>query len=246
MNLLLVFLLAQQAIVSHEEMFRRAAELYDEGSFAEAAEQYESLRSSGITDGVLFYNLGNTYFKSGQLGPAILNYERALRLLPGDEDVKANLAFANELITDVVEPPDLPSFIVWMFELYGALDPGFCAGLLSLSFLLGGMAVSLLILGRWPQLRTPLIYFLTAASLVALVSASVLTAKVSFASREVRAIVLVSNSDVRSGPGETNPQLTEIHEGLGVMIMGDRQGWLQVRLPNGLTGWIREGDVEVI
>jgi tetratricopeptide (TPR) repeat protein len=243
---LAVLFLAQQAFVSPNDVFRSAEELYRDGRFSEAAEQYEALLTQGVQDGTLCYNLGNAYFKSGRLGLAILQYERALRLMPGDKDTKANLEFANTLKADVVERPDLPSYIAWGVDLYQSLEPGTCAGLLSLMFLVGGAAVSILILGRWPRLRVPAVYTLAVAGLLALVSAGALGGKLYSASGRVDAIVLVASSDVRSGPGETNPQLTEIHEGLKVSILGSREGWLQVSLPNGITGWVREDHVEVI
>jgi tetratricopeptide (TPR) repeat protein len=247
MKLLFVILLSTQpAFVSPDDVFRSAEELYREGRFAEATEQYEAVLAQGIQDGTLCYNLGNAYFKSGRLGLAILHYERALRLMPGDRDAKANLEFANTLKADVVERPDLPSYVAWVVDLYQSLEPGTCAGLLSLIFLVGGVVVSILILGRWPGLRVPAIYVLVIAGLSALVSAGALAGKLYSDSERVDAIVLVSGSDVRSGPGETNPQLTEIHEGLKVYILGTREGWHQVLLPNGLTGWVREDHVEVI
>jgi tetratricopeptide (TPR) repeat protein len=241
-----VLFLAQTAFISPDDVFRSAEELYREGRFAEAAEQYEVLLSQGIQDGSLCYNLGNAYFKSGRLGLAILHYERALRLMPGDRDTKANLEFANTLKADVVERPDLPSYVAWGVDLYQSLEPGTCAGILSLMFLVGGAAVSILILGRWQRLRVPAIYTLVIAGFLALVSVGALAGKLYSESESVDAIVLVPSSDVRSGPGETNPQLTEIHEGLKVSILGSREGWHQVILPNGLTGWVREDHVEII
>jgi len=233
-------------LVSPPDVFRRGEELYREGRYQEAVEQYEALRSQGVQDGALYYNLGNAYFKSGRLGPAILNYERALRQMPGDEDARANLAFANELIVDVVQRPPLPEYVAWAVDLYRAFDPDLCAALLSFSFLLGGAATSILLLGSWPRLKTPAIYTLAAVGILTLLSATVLTAKVQSSGESEEAIVLAQTVDVRSGPGETNPQLAEIHEGLKVSVLGGREGWLQVRLPNGLTGWVRETDAESI
>ncbi|MFQ5790350.1 MAG: tetratricopeptide repeat protein [Acidobacteriota bacterium] len=234
------------ALVSPRDIFQRAQALYDEGHFREAAAEYESLRGQGIEDGALYYNLGNAYFKSGQLGLAILSYERALRLMPGDEDTQANLDFANELIADVVEGAELPLFLRWAVELYQALRPDFWAGILSFTFVLGGIATSVLLLGRWPPLRTLSVYALVILGFLAIVSAGVLAAKLHSVSDQVEAVVLVPSSDVRSGPGETNPQLVEVHEGFKVAVLGEREDWLQVRLPNGLVGWIRQEDIEVI
>ena len=242
---LLTFLLQAQ-FVSPQEVFERGEELYRAGEYDQAVEQYEALRSQGVVDGVLCYNLGNAYFKSGWLGLAILNYERALEQMPGDQDSRANLEFANELIVDVVQRPPMPSYVAWVVEQYHSLDPSFLAGLLSLCFLVGGVAVSILLLGIRPQLRTPAIYTLATVLAVGILSATVLIAKVQSSGEREEAIVVAQVLDVRSGPGDTNPQLAEIHEGLKLTVLGEREDWLQVRLPNGLTGWVKEADVETI
>ena len=250
-GLVIVFLgfpgfLSGAQFVSPQEVFERGEELYREGQYLEAVEQYEALRSQGVVDGALCYNLGNAYFKSGQLGLAILNYERALKQMPGDQDTRANLEFANELIVDVVQRPPMPSYVAWVVDLYHSLDPSFLAVLLSLSFMVGGAAVSILLLGAWPQFRTPAIYALATVAAVGLLSATVLIAKVQSSGEREEAIVIAQVLDVRSGPGDTNPQLAEIHEGLKLTVLAEREGWLQVRLPNGLSGWVLEADVEIV
>ncbi len=232
--------------VSPQEVFERGEELYREGLYDQAVEQYEALRSQGVVDGALCYNLGNAYFKSGRLGLAILNYERALEQMPSDEDTRANLEFANELIVDIVQRRPMPSYVAWVVDLYHSVDPNFLALLLSLSFVIGGAAVSMLLLGLWPQLRTPAIYALATVAAVGLLSATVLIAKVQSSGEREEAIAIAQVLDVRSGPGDTNLQLAEIHEGLKLTVLGEREGWLQVRLPNGLTGWVQEADVESI
>jgi tetratricopeptide (TPR) repeat protein len=248
MKTLLVFLvLAQSAFVAPDDVFRTAESLYRDGRYPEAAEQYEALLSQGIQDGHLCYNLGNAYFKSGRLGLAILHYERALRQMPGDEDSKANLEFARSLIADVVERPAMPAYIAWMVDLYLSLGPDLCAALLSMSFLLGGVAGAILLLGRPPHWRVPAVYVLVFAAVLAAASSGILAGKLySSASNRVEAIVLVASSDVRSGPGESNPQLTEIHEGLKVSVLVSREGWHQISMPNGITGWVREDHITVI
>jgi tetratricopeptide (TPR) repeat protein len=240
-KLLALFLLSAGA-----DVFTEAERLYNEGRFPEAAAQYESLRAQGMTDATLYYNLGNAYFKSGRLGSAILNYERALRLAPADDDTRANLAFANELIADAPAPPALPWFVTWAAALYRALDPEACAFALSLGFLLGGGAISLLLVGRWPRWRAALLYISAGAGLLAFASGALLLAKLVAASGRQEAIVLAPRSEVRSGPGETHPQLAEIHEGLKVTLRGEREEWYQVSLPNGLTGWVSRVDIEPI
>jgi tetratricopeptide (TPR) repeat protein len=224
----------QAAFTTPADAFRQAEAIYQQERYGEAIEIYESIRANGVEDGVLYYNLGNAYFKSGQLGFAILSYERALKLLPGDEDVRANLAFADELVSGGLEPPPLPLAIGWGVDLYQRTGPGLLAQALSLAFLIGGGAITLRLV------------VLAGSGVVALLAGASLVAKVRAESNRIEAVVVTENAYVRSGPGESSPRLAEIHEGLKLRILGEREGFLQVSLANGLTGWVPREQVERI
>ncbi|HXV61873.1 MAG TPA: tetratricopeptide repeat protein [Vicinamibacteria bacterium] len=241
-----LWLLLQVPFESPREAFLRAEALYQEQHYDEAIEAYEAMRAQGIEDGTLYYNLGNAYFKAGRLGRAVLNYERARELLPGDPDVRANLAFANELVAESVEPPPLPLLIRWAVDWYERLRPSTLARILSLAFLVGGSAVTFLLSQRWPALRTPMQIALGVSVAAALASGTSLLAKLDAEASRHDAIVLTENAYVRSGPGEASPRLAEIHEGLKVRVLSQRESWLQVELANGLNGWIPSEQVERI
>ena len=71
-----------------------ADDAYEMKHYDKAISIYEALiKEEGATK-QLYYNLGNAYFRANEIGKSILNYERALRLDPTDEDAKANLEFA--------------------------------------------------------------------------------------------------------------------------------------------------------
>ncbi len=241
-----LFLLLQPAFTTPQDAFREAETLYQQERYAEAIEIYESIRASGVEDGVLYYNLGNASFKAGRLGFAVLSYERARKLLPGDEDVRANLAFATSLVSEGVAPPPLPLAIGWAVDLYQRAVPGFLAWAVSLSFLVGGAALTLLLLDRWPKLRTTAVAALVGSAVVALFSGASLVAKLRAESIRIEAVVVTENAYVRSGPSESSPRLAEIHEGLKMRVLGEREGFLQISLANGLTGWVPREQVERI
>lgn len=243
---LVLALLLQVAVETPREAFQRAESLYQEQNYEGAIEVYEAMRAEGVEDGVLYYNLGNAYFKAGRLGRAILSYERSLALMPGDEDVRVNLAYANELIADTVEPAPLPLVIRWVVELYRLARPNILAQVLSFCFLLGGVALTIVLHDAWPTWRTPTLAALAVCGVSAIVCGGALVAKLNARANRLEAIVLTENAYVRSGPGESNPRLAEIHEGLKVRVIGQRDDWYQVTLANGLTGWMRQGEVEEI
>ena len=245
MSFVLVVLL-QLSLELPQEAFARAEALYQEQRYEEAAEVYESMRALGIEDVTLYYNLGNAYFKAGKIGLSVLSYERALVLAPSDNDARTNLLYANELVADAVDEAPLPLAVRWAVDVYRSLQPNFLAGILSVAFVLGGMALTLVLYDAWPQWRSTAIVVLVLCATLALASGGALGSKANAAANRVDAIVLTENAYVRSGPGDANPRLAEIHEGLKVRVISEREGWFQVTLANGLTGWLRAAEIEII
>ena len=95
--------------------FDNANKLYEQGKFAEAAALYEKLLQSGHVADALYFNMGNAFFKGGQIGRAIAAYVQAQRIAPRDPDVRANLQFARN---QVQGPTFLPErFSRWLGKL---------------------------------------------------------------------------------------------------------------------------------
>ncbi len=93
------------------QVFLEANEAYVSSDFMAAVSYYENIISSGIINGDIFYNLGNSYLKTGETGKAILNYRKAELFIPRDEDLQANLKFAYGLVLDNIECKELVSFL---------------------------------------------------------------------------------------------------------------------------------------
>ena len=81
-----------------EQLWESANTAYINENYQEAVKDYESIRAQGYESDQLYLNLGNAYFKRGMTGKAIVNYNRALRLSPSDEDVLYNLGIANTYV----------------------------------------------------------------------------------------------------------------------------------------------------
>src|SRR3989304_5337713 len=86
-----------------EELFFQANQAYKSGNYEEASKIYSELIINGPVSGHIYYNLGNSSFRQGDLGAAILNYERAKTLIPRDADLAFNLGYARERIRDAVD-----------------------------------------------------------------------------------------------------------------------------------------------
>src|SRR5881396_2723410 len=98
---LILLLLCAWSVPRAEDVptaFDQANQLYEEGKFAEAATAYEKMLRPGQASPALYFNLGNAFFKAGQLGRAVLKYRLAERLAPRDPDIRANLKFARNSV----------------------------------------------------------------------------------------------------------------------------------------------------
>lgn len=230
---------------SPEEIFERGNRAYDEDRFGEAAEAYETLLRYQIEDPRVEYNLGNTEFRRGNLGLAILHYERAKRLDPTDPDILDNLRFARSKRLDRVPEAERPAGIGWMIELQDRLGPDRHGWLMVLAVWLicALLAWGLSMGGRW---NAGFGWGLSALVLILVLLGASWYATYQRLEGRTSAVVLVGVVEVLAGPGQNNATLATVHEGLDVEVWGEREEWIQVRLPNGVSGWVARGAVEVV
>jgi len=228
---------------AQEEIFERGNQLYQDGDFAGAVDAYEAVRSAGFESAALHYNLGNAYFKSGELGRSILEWERARALAPGDADAQANLDLARSLTQDVVEP--LPRFwllsaVSWWLRL---LPRSVLLALVGGAWLAAGVGVVARILTRSPDVRRWAGWLAVAGAGVVAVFGTNLMVRELGIDRPDRAVILADAVPVRSAPADQDDlTLFEIHEGTRVRIEERTGEWAEVVLDDGKVGWVR-GDV---
>lgn len=236
---------AKTAPGSPEERFRAAGSAYEAGRFAEAGEIYEGLLAEGFDDARVHYNLGNARFKQGKLGPAILSYERALDRDPSDADARENLAYADLLIADKVGAPEDEFPAHFLKVLARRFDPDRATFAFAVLCLLAGLLAAPLWFQPAPLARRVLGAAAGIAGMLALVCGLTAAFEVALPRTE-QAIVLAPSADGRSSPAADGTVLFTVHEGLKVQIRGERPGWIQIGVPNGLAGWIESSQAERI
>ncbi len=228
-----------------DELFAKANGAYVENRFEEAAGTYETILKYGLKDPRVLYNLGNAYFKMGRLGPAILNYERGLRIDPADAEARDNLELARGRIRDRVPEAEIPFPIAVVQGMLRIAPPDRVAVLFLLTYFIAAVLGGALVLARSEFRRRALGYALLASAVLVVLSASGLTITVRM-NLEPFGIVMQDRVDVRSGPAEDNTVLFTVHEGTRLQLRGRREGWYQVSLPNALSGWIPASSVEPV
>lgn len=245
--LALLVLLLPQSAGAQQEIFERGNQLYQEGDFPAAIEAYQAVRTAGFEGADLYYNLGNAYFKSGDLGRSILSWERALVHQPGDPDAAANLALARSLTADAVQP--LAQF--WLFSAFSWwvrwLPRGPLVILVGGAWLLACGGIVTRIWSTGPEARRVAGWLaITGAAVVVVFGANLAVRELRIGQPD-RAVILVRAVQVRSAPAEDDDlTLFEIHEGTRVRVEQRTGTWAEVVLEDGKVGWVPTDVMEVI
>ncbi len=219
--------------------------LYEAGSYSEAVEVYEELVARGVRNGALYYNLGNAYFKLGELGRAILNYRRASGADPGDGDMENNLNLARDMTVDGLEPPE-KSFVASLSSPTRRLLTRDQTAVAALVF---WAAMVLLLLGapfaRDAAALRAVRYGAFVASGLMVLSLAALAGHIFSGVGERATVVVESEVELRSGPGAQYLSEVTLHSGAEVTTIESRGAWTRLELPVGeLQGWVPNRAVE--
>ena len=229
-----------------DSLMQQGNTAYQNGDYDLAIDCYQEIIDHGNEGAILYYNLGNAYFKAKQTADALLWYERALRLDPSNEDIKHNITYANLQITDKIEVlPEL--FIVrWWNGLSKSMTVTGWAVMAVVFGAIFALSIALMLASRRRWLS------MTAVAL-AFISLLIAIFSLIFASKENKryvnqpeAIVMHSVVNAKGTPNESGTSLFVIHEGLKVAVT-DRVGtWVEIKLPNGEKGWVEASSIEII
>lgn len=225
-----------------EASYRRADALYQSGQYQQAAEKYEQIADS-IQNGAVYYNLGNAYFRLGHRGKAILNYERAKRLIPRDKDTNFNLKIAkarNVDSFDLVKP--LSGFSL----LYGALGTNEIVWIGLIPYWIATVSLIAIQFVRNRHFQGTLRYVVLIGGITWLFSLVLLGLKI----RELNlpyAIVVANEVMVRSEPDLGSETIAlPLHEGTKIQLQEERNDWVKIYLPDENSGWLTADAIEKI
>lgn len=245
-HILLVFvlLLFSGVIAEASETARRfldGIQDYKAGRFGEAAEAFTTIADERIKNGKLFYNLGNAHLKNGDIGNAVLWYERAIKLLPHDPDLKFNHEYALSLTTDEKADKEFPLVRIlffWKF-LLSQTQIQWAAIFFNLIFWS-------LILVRVVQKK---FRFRTLGHVVLTIGIIfILTAVFNeYEAQLIReAVILPQRISIRSGLTDDATELFVLHAGAKVRVDKEKDDYIRIYFSEGKIGWIKKSDAGVI
>ncbi|MFK7979225.1 MAG: tetratricopeptide repeat protein [Saprospiraceae bacterium] len=218
--------------------FETANTAYQKGDYATAIAQYENiLKSDNYSEG-LYYNLGNAYFKTNNLGKSILYYEKALLAAPRDADILHNLEIAKAKTKDDLDQIGKFFLAAWWQGVHKSISASVW-GILTLLSLWAGIAG--FILWLFGSSRTHKKQGFIGG--IALVLLSILlyflgNSQANFEQNSRTAIVLENTIELKNGPDVQSTGVIDIHEGLKVELMDQIGDWYKVKLANGEEGWL--------
>lgn len=238
----LLFAIAASATPDEQKArFQQANKAYENGDYEQAAELYDAIVADGYDSWELRYNLGNTHYRLDNIGPSILNYERALRMAPGKKVVKDNLALARSHTTDNIE--QLPGLFLkeWATAVANAMP---LRGWLTLTLTLALLcfaSVSIFLIAKEYRIRKTI--FIVGIALLAITLLSTLNAAISVhnATKDNEAIIMSPLVVVKGSPDAKSVDKFVLHEGTKVTIGDIQDNWWQIEIADGKNGWIDGG-----
>ena len=245
--MLLPFAASAQQKEYVDSLWNSANQAYSEGRWADAVADYEMISEIGLESASLYCNIGDAYFKDGNVPKAILYYERALKLDPSYSDARYNLELLNSGIQDRISP--VPEFVLkaWSRDICYLMDSD--AWAVCFVILLAAVLAMILLFILSPSVAGRRTGFFAGIALMIL-AAFALTFSIWQKKDYVRAddaIVMRPVTSVKSSPSsEASTDLFILHEGTKVKIIDEVGSWNNIELADGRQGWIRSGDIETI
>jgi tetratricopeptide (TPR) repeat protein len=226
---------------------QHAAEAYQAEKFAEATQAYQELVTAGVKNSDIFYNLGNAYFKQGDIGRAIVNYRRAKLLSPRDGDIQTNLGMAEAQAKDQLDLNGESTInrIAEVSQNWVTLNE---MALLALT-LWFGLALLLFSLSQTESARGHEVvqYGAIIVGLLFVASALALGSRLYVEATQPAAVIIADKVDVSSGPGSQFVTQFTLHSGTEVHLLEQQGSWVRLTLPGDqMQGWVSKDTVEMV
>ena len=245
-TIILIFFFAIQALAAQapQEQFTQANEAYADANYKEATRLYEKLIQQDWQSSELHFNLGNTYYKKGEIAPSIYHYEMALLLSPGNKTYINNLRFAEQKRLDEIEPIQkskfdlqIESVINWFnLEQWGKIAIGFA--IISLLCFAGFLFLKKAFFKR-------LFFSLFIVFTLGCVITFYLADKQAFlGSQNTHGIIFAEEASVYAEPNTNANTLLLLHEGTKVKVEDTFRSYTKIRLGNDITGWIETSHIK--
>jgi tetratricopeptide (TPR) repeat protein len=246
-QLILIFFVCSLSFAQEVSVqFEKANQLYRNGEYQNAVTMYEQVLKNGYENATVYYNLGNAYFKTQNISASILNYEKAKRLAPRDEDIFYNLRLANLRVVDKIEPIPRLFFIEWWYSFLNLFPSESWAVIAIVCLWLTVISGALFLLLRSILFQRVLFAIALISILICILSFVGTFQQRQIESNQQLAIVFSQSVSVKSAPDAQSTDLFVIHDGVKVELLDSVGEWKKIRLADGKIGWLPEATIRII
>ncbi len=237
--IIIALILITKVSFSQDPLLDSAKASYDKANYPTAIESYNQILNKGLESGELRYNLGNCYYRTNQIGLSILNYEKALKIMPGNEDILFNLEIVNEMKKDKFENIPTINFGNLLSSLNKVISFGFWAVLSTILILTSG---GLFILAKknknssFLKISFPIVFIGVVIGILSIQQKNAVL-------ENKDGIVIYNQTNILSEPNANSTILLEVNEGSKLKIIGSDNNWLNVSTPSNDKGWIEAQNI---
>ncbi|MCE9539070.1 MAG: tetratricopeptide repeat protein [Bacteroidetes bacterium] len=219
---------------------------YSKGDFTKASKLYENILSNGLEAPEVYFNLGNAYYKTNNIAFAILNYERALKLDPDNDDFNFNLKLANQKTEDKIDAAPQLFLSQWKNGLVDLMtEKGWsqlCILLICISLILFAIYITMQKRG----LKQFGFFGGTSLVILCVITFFIAQHKYSITKNNSEAIIISPSITVTGSPNEKGTKLFILHAGTKVNVTQEDVSWAEIKIANGNTGWIKKTELQKI
>jgi len=244
LNLLITLLIFPVILYGQnwENDFEQGNKDYSAGEYAAAIDNYLKIVAAGGESGEVYFNLGNAFYKMGEIGRAILYYEKANKFLTGDEALEQNLKIAQLKIVDKIEPLPQLFLTLWKDAILDMATINLFAWVCLGFFIIALIFLSLnIVYSKRIYFRTGIILFS-----IFIINLFLLIGKIHKLETENFAIIMDKKVSVVGEPSLSGSEVFILHEGTKVKINRLLDGWYEIAIADGKTGWIKSHSLEII
>ena len=243
---ILSLFLSFSVFAQNQSIFEKANELYNQGKYAEAIDNYNAILDAGRHSSDLYFNLANSHYKLNNIAPSIFFYEKALKLAPNDDDIKNNMAFAKNMTIDAIDvvpesgiskllnnATHIMTFDAWAKATIALV---FCFVILFLVYFFS-----------YSTLKKRITFIGSVVVLTLLLSTLAFTFhKYNLDKNDNPAIVFAQESKVKGDPNTKSEESFRLHEGTKVQVVEIYNNWSKIKLTDGKTGWVISEDIKTL
>jgi len=237
---LIITILVSISSFASDQLFEKANRTYNNSDYTSAITLYDSILTIGLESSELYYNLGNCHYKAQNWANAIWHYEKSLKLERNDKTIQ-NLELANLKIIDRIEEIPQLFYKKWWSNFISIFNT-FSWQLISI--LIIWLALTLKILSQFTNYKNK--YFLSILYSLLLISIFATYSSYQKNITKKEAIIFTTSIVVNSEPKTNSTNLFTLHSGSKIEILDTNEEWINIKIANGSSGWIKESGCKVL